>query len=198
MLNLRRKTEMTRPVLHSRRHAGEGKAGVTAPTALGQIEACVPSLRRYAVALLCDRDAADDLVRECLVRALDMLHSRRDDADVRTWLFTTMHHLCVTRMRRRRYGPRRESPDEEHEAAHNQFPSQEDGLQRPDLLRGLDRLSDEQRGALLLVTVEDFSYAEAATVLGMPSGMMMSCLARGRERLRQFTSTDTRPALREV
>ena len=198
MLNLRRKTETTRPVPHSRRHAGDGQATVTAPTALGQIEACVPSLRRYAVALLCDRDAADDLVRECLVRALDMLHTRRDDADVRTWLFTTMHHLCVTRMRRRRYSPPREAADEDGEAAHNQFPSQKDGLQRPDLLRGLDRLPEEQRGALLLVTVEDFSYEEAATVLGMPSGMMMSCLARGRERLRQFTSTDARPALREV
>jgi RNA polymerase sigma-70 factor (ECF subfamily) len=193
-LNLRRKTETTRPVPHSRRHAGDGNAGGTAPTVLGQMEACIPSLRRYAVALLRDRDAADELVRECLVRALDMLHARRDDADVRTWLFTTMHHLCVTRMRRRRNGP----PREDHEAAHNQFPSQEDGLQRPDLLRGLDRLSDEQRGALLLVTVEDFSYAEAATVLGMPSGMMMSCLARGRERLRQFTNTDARPVLREV
>ena len=98
-----------------------------------------------------------------------------------------MHHLCVTRMRRRRFSPPREAADEVDEAAHNQYPSQEDGQQLPDLLRGLDRLPDEQRSALLLVAVEDLSYAEAARVLGMPAGMMMSCLARGRERLRQFT-----------
>lgn len=198
MLNLRRKTETTRPVPRSRRHAGDGKAAVTAPTVLGQIEASIPSLRRYAVALLRDRDAADELVRDCLVRALDMLHARRDDADVRAWLFASMHNLFVSRSRRRRFGLLREASDEGREAPHSQYASQEDGQELPEVLRGLDRLPDEQRTALLLVAVEDLSYAEAATVLGMPAGMMMSCLARGRERLRQFTSTDSRPTLREV
>ena len=50
---------------------------------LTHIENCIPALRRYAAALLHNRQDADDLVQDCLVRALDKLHTRRDDADVR-------------------------------------------------------------------------------------------------------------------
>ena len=58
----------------------------------------------------------------------------------------------------------------------------------------------EQRTVILLVSVEDLSYAEAASVLGIPVGTVMSRLARGRERLRQMTEDgdDVRPALRRV
>ena len=66
------------------------------------------------------------------------------------------------------------------------------------MLRALDRLPDEQRSVVLLVSVDDLSYAEVASVLGVPIGTVMSRLARGRERLRQYTDTDTRPALRRV
>jgi RNA polymerase sigma-70 factor (ECF subfamily) len=172
---------------------------VTAPGVLGQIEACIPSLRRYALALLHDRDAADGLVRDCLVQSLDTLHRRLDDADVRTWLFATMHNLFMSRPRRRRFGlPFEGRAPGEDDAADSCSVSGEDGRDAPELLHGLKRLPDEQRSAVLLVSVEDLSYADAATVLGMPAAMMMSCLARGRERLRQFTSMDARPALRGI
>jgi RNA polymerase sigma-70 factor, ECF subfamily len=181
------------------RQLGDGKTAVTRASVLSQIEACIPALRRYAVALLRSRDEADDLVHDCLVRALDVLPSRRDETDVRAWLFTSMHNLFISRMRRRRFRVRSEVLDETtHEAAHSQCPSEEDGLQWRDLLRGLERLPDEQRSVVLLVSVEDLSYPEAATVLGMPARMMMSLLAGGRERLRQFTNTDAGPALRRL
>ena len=72
---------------------------------LARIEACIPALRRYAVALLGTHDEADDLVQECLVRALDDFHARREDDDVRAWLFTIMHNLFTRRTRRRRSPP---------------------------------------------------------------------------------------------
>ncbi len=53
------------------------------PGVLARIEASIPALRRYATALLRNRDEADDLVHDCLVRALDKLHTRREEADVR-------------------------------------------------------------------------------------------------------------------
>jgi RNA polymerase sigma-70 factor (ECF subfamily) len=162
------------------------------------IEACVPALRRYAIALLRSREEADDLVHDCLVRALDKLHTRREDADVRAWLFTIMHNLFVSQLRRRRARPTPEPLEEWHESAASLNPAQEDGLHWRDLLRGLDRLPEEQRSVILLVSVEDMSYAEAAAVLGVPIGTVMSRLARGRERLRQYTDSDPRPNLRRV
>jgi RNA polymerase sigma factor (sigma-70 family) len=194
--------EMDRPVPRGWRQRGDGKATVTVSHVLSQIEACVPALRRYAVGLLRSRDKADDLVHDCLVRALDKMHTRREDMGVRPWLFTILHNLFISQMRRRGSRPQSESLDDVHESAHSQRPSQEDGLQWRDLLRDLDRLPDEQRAVVLLVSVEDLSYAETAAVLGVPLGTVMSRLARGRERLRQLASAgsnpEARPALRRV
>lgn len=165
---------------------------------LARIEASIPALRRYATALLRNRDEADDLVHDCLVRALDKLHTRREDADVRAWLFTIMHHHFISQMRRRRSRPTPEPLGENHEGVVGQRPVQEDALHWRDLQRGLQLLPEEQRVVILLVSVEDLSYAEAAQVLGVPVGTVMSRLARGRERLRQHTGRDARAPLRRV
>ena len=86
-------------------------------------------------------------------------------------------------------------------------PAQEDGLRRADLMAALYTLPDEQRAVLLLISVEDMSYAQAAVVLGVPIGTVMSRLARGRERVRAIVANGmaaengaaaTRPALRRV
>ncbi|MGA9867820.1 MAG: sigma factor [Acetobacteraceae bacterium] len=50
---------------------------------LEQMEASIPALRRYASTLLRDRQEIDDLVHDCLLRALDQMHTRREDADMR-------------------------------------------------------------------------------------------------------------------
>jgi len=172
---------------------------MTVSGVLTRIEACIPALRRYATALLRNREDADDLVHDCLVRALDKLHTRRDDADVRAWLFTIMHNLFISQLRRARARPARASLDETHEAAMSVRADQESRLNWRDLLRGLNRLPVEQRTVILLVSVEDLSYAEAASVLGIPVGPGMARLARGRERLRQLTEEgETRPALRRI
>jgi RNA polymerase sigma-70 factor (ECF subfamily) len=64
-------------------------------------------------------------------------------------------------------------------------PPQEEGLRHDDLMRALDGLPEDQRVLLLLISVEDLSYAEAANVLKIPIGTVMSRLARARERLRR-------------
>ena len=60
----------------------------------------IPRLRRYAIALLRDRIAADDLVQDVVLRALDRLHLWRDGTNMRTWLFTILHNLHANDMRR--------------------------------------------------------------------------------------------------
>ncbi len=76
------------------------------PGSMALLEACIPALRRYAGALLRDRQEVDDLVHECLLRALDRLHTLRNDAEMRPWLFAILHNLYVSRVRRHRaHGP---------------------------------------------------------------------------------------------
>lgn len=145
----------------------------------------VPRLRRYARILLRDQGAADDLVQDCLERALSRLHLFQPGTNLRAWLFTIMHNLHVNAMvRARREAPGRNG-DAGSEGLHGAIPpSQGHGLALRDLERALDQLTSEQRAVVLLVGVEGLSYAETASVLNVPVGTVMSRLARGRERLR--------------
>ena len=154
---------------------------------MARMEECVPALRRYASALLRDRQEADDLVHECLVRALDRLHTLRNDAEMRPWLFAILHNLHVSRARRRRARGQPLSIDTAAGQALAAPPRQEEHLRVQDVVRAVERLPEDHRAVLLLVAVEDLSYAEAARVLGVPVGTVMSRLARARERLRRDT-----------
>ncbi len=156
---------------------------------MNEVEACVPALRRYAIALIRNRDEADDLVHDCLVAAISKLHTRRDDADMRAWLFTILHNLFISQRRRLKIRPDTMELNEAHANTASHPASQDDRLHWRDMLRGLEHLPDEQRSVVLLIAVEDLSYAETAAILGVPIGTIMSRLARGREKLRQYTES---------
>ena len=144
----------------------------------------LPPLRRYARALARDIDAADDLVQDCLERAISRQHQFRDGTDMRAWLFTIMHGIFVNGVRRR---PRAaEQPLDAVAGKLASPPHQGQGLVLRDLEAALARLPDEQREIVLLVGLESMSYKQAAEIVGVPLGTVMSRLARGRERLRQL------------
>lgn len=147
------------------------------------IAAEMPRLRRYARALMRDAVAADDLVQDCLVRALANKSSWREDASPRKWLFTILHNLHIDGARRRKRQPRQVDLDSADADRH--LSGEYDASGMLDIEDALARLSVEQRQALLLVALEGLSYAETADVLGVPIGTVMSRIARGRERLRQ-------------
>jgi RNA polymerase sigma factor (sigma-70 family) len=147
------------------------------------VEPLIPALRRYARSLLGNREAADDLVQDCLERTVSRWHQRRADGDARTWVFTILHNLAVNSLRQRARRGWHAPLDEVDEAVFARAPAQEDRLRHRDLLRGLADLPEDQRAVLLLVSVEDLTYAEAARVLGIPIGTVMSRLARGRDKL---------------
>jgi RNA polymerase sigma-70 factor (ECF subfamily) len=141
----------------------------------------IPRLRRYARALVGERHAADDLVQDTLERAINKFHLWRPGSDLRAWLFTIMHNVFVNQLRAR--GARPEEPlDESLDVA--ALSSSVDRLEMRDLDAALALLPVEQREVVLLVGMEEFSYAEAAKALGVPIGTVMSRLFRGRERLR--------------
>jgi RNA polymerase sigma factor (sigma-70 family) len=147
------------------------------------IEPLIPSLRRYARALLRDRNAADDLVQDCLERAIGRWHQRRTDGDVRTWLFAILHNLAVSRLRQDASRGRHLPIDAIDEGSMSRPPQQEDAMRYAEVLKRIGELPEDQRSVLLLVAVEDLSYGETARVLNVPVGTVMSRLSRARERL---------------
>lgn len=148
----------------------------------GAILTELPRLRRYARALVRDRAAADDLVQDTLERALARLDLWQPGSDLRAWLFTLMHNLFVNQLRTRR--PQDTALDEALDIPVSG--GQMEALAARDMHAALIRLPDEQREVILLVGLEQFSYAEAAQVLGVPIGTIMSRLARARERMRHM------------
>ncbi|CAB3670178.1 sigma-70 family RNA polymerase sigma factor [Trinickia soli] len=139
-------------------------------------------LRRYARALTGDPAWADDLVQDTAERALARVGAFRQGTNVRAWLFTILRHIYIDQFRARR----EIACDDDTAPWHNMEAPREvvDGLVLRDLQRALYHLPLEQREVLLLVGVEELSYQEAASVLGVPIGTVMSRLSRAREHLR--------------
>lgn len=174
----------------------QGSAAIPSTTSIiVEIEATIPALRRYAWALLRHGDEADELVQDCLVRALGRMPSPSSDLRVRPWLFTILHNLSVSRWRTLRRRGQAIDLDTLDLAVP---PSQDGGLTARDLMRSLALLPLDQRQILLLVGVEGLDYREAASVLGLPVGTVMSRLSRGRDALRNHMEGRGRPALRRV
>jgi RNA polymerase sigma-70 factor, ECF subfamily len=140
----------------------------------------IPNLRRYARALVKDRDAADDLVQDTLERAVRKFHLWRP-GDLRAWLFSIMHNVFVNQLKARRISP---SMEVDESFAGATTPGWVTDVH--DLERGLACLAAEQREVVLMVSLEDMSYGEVSRALGVPIGTVMSRLSRGREKLRRY------------
>lgn len=142
----------------------------------------IPHLRRYARALTGNHVSAEDLVQDTLERAWTRMALWRPDSNIRAWLFTIMHNLYVNQIKAAARGRHRKSNQTEVDLAVS--PAQDNRLELRDLTRALQMLPQEQRQVLLLIGLEQLSYDEAAKVLRVPIGTVMSRLSRGREQLR--------------
>lgn len=161
------------------------------------LEPLIPSLRRHAWALLRDSEAADDLVQDTLERAIGKWHTRRRDGGLKAWLFAIQHNLFVDWIRQqKRWGIQVGTDTLADWASSENVPDEQPGLQ--DILAALDALPEEQRSVMLLVSVEDLSYEEAARALAVPVGTVMSRLSRAREKMRRFMETGRTTVLRRV
>ena len=168
--------------------------GEAMPDTAALIEPHIPGLRRFACALLRgDRHSADDLVQDCLERALSRWHQRRSEGDLRGWLFTILYNRFLSdQHRRRRRGVHEALLDVAEAELLGIEGGQEWALEHRDLLRAFAALPEEQRSVLVLVAVEDLSYEETARVLSVPIGTVMSRLSRGRDRLRHLMSGEVK------
>jgi RNA polymerase sigma-70 factor, ECF subfamily len=149
----------------------------------------ITSLRRYAMALTRDPAEADDLVQECLKRALTYIKKDHGIRDLRAYLFTILHNVHMDELAR-------------NQRAGIQVPIDDDGVRLSypapqnaymacrELPKALSRLPNEQRQVILLIGLEGMSYRATAEVLGIPVGTVMSRLSRGREALRAMMSPE--------
>jgi RNA polymerase sigma-70 factor (ECF subfamily) len=163
---------------------------------LQEIEDAIPALRRYARALTRDIDRADDLVQDCLARAIARRGLFRPPGPVRAWLFTILVNLHRNAMRSTRR--RSDTVDLDSIPEPATPPTQPGHMALAELARAIERLPLDQKEALLLVTLEGLPYKDTAKILGIPTGTLMSRLGRARAALRSQTDAPSEPHLRTV
>jgi RNA polymerase sigma-70 factor (ECF subfamily) len=154
---------------------------------IGQLSA----LRRYARSLTRDEHDAEDLVQDTLVRAYERRAGYDASRNIRVWLLSILHNAFIDGGRAKRAEAKRVLRAAEL-APGAEGPAQEHHVRLADVRRAFLDLPDEQRSALHLVAIEGLSYAEAANALGIPSGTLMSRLARARATLRALEEADGR------
>lgn len=138
----------------------------------------MPLLRRYARSLARDRFDAEDLLQDCLVTA----YSREDDwrgVNRKAWLMKIMTNLNFNRLRKNRKS--RDLFEADQDGQNIAHPASPDPVEQRSLRAALELLSPENRAVLMLVSVEGYSYAEAAEILDVPVGTVMSRLSRTRK-----------------
>ena len=168
--------------LASRAYVCKTDFGEQAVTLKAEVTQHTASLRRYALVLTRDATAADDLVQETLVKAIDKADTWQPGTSLRPWLFRIMHNTHISDLRRTKTRsdaapdlPEPVVPDHQHTQ-----------LELKQVLEALDQLPEAQRKPIILIALREMSYAEAARALDVPLGTFMSRLGRGREALRQI------------
>jgi len=142
----------------------------------------IPQLQRYAFALTYNADEAEELVQESLLRAIAKRHSWSSVKRPRAYLFSILHNLHVDR--------RKKALSEANHLNWMKIGEPADRATDPtiayDLARALQRIPRRQQQVIEMISVEGLTYREAASILGVPAGTVMSRLSRGRTALRRL------------
>jgi RNA polymerase sigma-70 factor (ECF subfamily) len=161
------------------------------------IRAELPGLRRFALSLTRDANTADDLVQASLERAFVRQATRNEGGNLRAWLFSILYRQFLDGQRgRQRFG--RLLRALRAQVADAAAGTPEEVFFASAELRAFARLPEEQRAVLMLVAVEGLGYREAAEVLDVPIGTVMSRLSRGRAALSKLNEAAPMRPLRLV
>lgn len=153
-------------------------------------------LWRYALVLAARRDTAEDLVQATCLRALERAHLFVPGTRCDAWLMTILHGLWINELRARRVRTGAGTVEADIALVHDGAAAMELRLQAGDVLRAAATLPDGQRAALFLVYAEGLSYREAAQILDVPVGTVMSRLAAARLALGRQVGEDGPAAVR--
>jgi RNA polymerase sigma-70 factor (ECF subfamily) len=140
---------------------------------------------RTAARLLGDRARAEDVAQEVYLQAWKSFHRFEPGTNCRAWLFKILFH-CVNHHRRKWFRfPMLKETEEFIESNLTYTEPIPEHLKDEDILAALDRIPADFRAVILMVDVEEFAYKDAAEILAIPIGTIMSRLSRGRKLLRE-------------
>ncbi|MDX1401354.1 MAG: sigma-70 family RNA polymerase sigma factor [Kiloniellales bacterium] len=156
---------------------------------IAQIESEIPMLRRYARYLSRNTDQADDLVQECLLRAIAKIDSWEPGTNLQARLIVILRNIFLNECRRAKR--ERVSLEGLKSAETAQIPAQQDaGLILAELEEAFMSLSDDHREVLTLVVIQGMTYEQTAEILGVTMGTIKSRLSRARTRLSEIIDGD--------
>ncbi|MGF1621006.1 MAG: sigma-70 family RNA polymerase sigma factor [Rhodomicrobiaceae bacterium] len=144
----------------------------------------LPALMRYGHVLTRNREDTEELVQEALLRAYERRSTFRKDAALKPWLLSIVHNCYIDGQRRRQTERAHLALAAAISAQAHQEPPQDHQLRLAQLRQRFMALPEDQRTAIHLIAIEGLSYQEAATMLGIPVGTLMSRLGRARATLR--------------
>lgn len=157
-----------------------------------QLTAIVPHLRAFGRSLSGNRDLADDLVQETLLKAWAARSRFQAGTNMRAWTFIILRNHYLSQVRRNRF--RGEWDDLTADRILAAPASQDKHIDLTDLQRALQELPQPQREALILVGAGGFAYEEAAEICGVAVGTIKSRVARGRTALEAILEQGALPA----
>jgi RNA polymerase sigma-70 factor (ECF subfamily) len=159
-----------------------------------ELAGIIPQLRAYARSLAGNRDSADDLVQETLLKAWAARVRFEAGTNIRAWTFIILRNIFLSQVRRARF------KGEWDEIAADRLLSapagQDKRIELSDLERGLAQLPQAQRDAIILVGAGGFSYDEAAAICDCAVGTIKSRVARGRAALEAMIAEGRLPSRR--
>ena len=152
----------------------------------------LPNLRRFAISLCRSRQTADDLVQAACERARARADRIEPGSRFDAWMFRILRNLWIDQLRRQKTAGVQDDIEDRHDLVGSSGDRVvEARLTLKSVSEAIAELVDEQREVLLLVCVEELSYRDAADVLGVPVGTVMSRLARARKNISAATGLDS-------
>jgi RNA polymerase sigma-70 factor (ECF subfamily) len=158
----------------------------------------LPHLRRFARALSGDAALADDLVQDCVERALKKQHLYDSTRPLRAWLYAILRNIHISHWRQASPWGNLKNIEDLEGFEGSVAADQEQNLSLSLITDALDHLPPQHREVLVLISLEEVSYREAAEILGVPIGTVMSRLSRARTTLQKLLEEGGTPVLRVV
>ena len=147
---------------------------------------CLPRIRRFALALTGDHEGADDLVQETCVRALSQVHQFQEGTRLDSWMFRIAQNIWLDKLKSKKarglHINVEDAPTITDAAGLSRI---EDSIAVGEVSRAISRLPEDLQMLVILICVDGCSYREAAEMLAVPTGTIMSRLARARRLLHE-------------